>query len=244
MKGFNARIKVFNLWWWMYVVLTFFVLCIVTAAGNTLDTDSRFHLVLALSIAELIILRLYKLSLKTIREDYNYYNELPCYLCNQSTLMCILGAVTRNHSVMAYCVSVGTLGAVLAYVMPDSYNRDQRVFSKQAYGFYGYHGLLIVTCLSFYTLRLYEPALRDCVWGPVWTLILAGIAHLINTYLRKKELNKRANYVYTYGPENIILQKMWNIFPVKLWYMLPVLPIFAAYSFLFFLVLKALSRFL
>ncbi len=228
----------------MYVVLTFFVLFIVTVTGNKLSVDGRYRLVLGLSIAELIILRLYKFSLKDIREDYNYYNELPCYLCNQSTLLCILAAVTRSVPVMAFCVSVGTLGAVLAFVMPDSYNRDQLVFSKQAYGFYGYHGLLIVTCLSFYTLHLFKPALWDCLWAPAGTLILAGTAHIINTYLRNTGLHKKANYVYTYAPENKILQTMWNLFPVKLWYMLPVLPIFAAYSFLFFLVLKALSRFL
>ena len=121
----------------MYVVLTFLLLAVVTAAGNTRSMDERYRLVLGLSIAELLILRLYKFSLKNIREDYNYYNELPCYLCNQSTLLCILASVTRSIPVMAFCVSIGTLGAVLAYVMPDSYNRDQLVFSKQAYGFYG-----------------------------------------------------------------------------------------------------------
>lgn len=240
MKVFNARIKVFNLWWWMYVVLTFLLLAVVTAAGNTRSVDERYRLVLVLSVAELIILRLYKFSLKDIRDDYNYYNELPCYLCNQSTLLCILASVTRSIPVMAFCVSVGTLGAVLAYVMPDSYNRDQLVFSKQAYGFYGYHGLLIVTCLSFYTLHLYEPVLKDCLWAPVGTLILAGTGHMINTYLRKTGLNKKANYVYTYTPENKILQTMWNLFPVKLWYMLPVLPIFTVYSFVFFLILRIL----
>ena len=225
----------------MYVALTFLLLAVVTAAGNTRSMDERYRLVLWLSIAKLIILRLYKFSLKNIRDDYNYYNELPCYLCNQSTLLCILASVTRSIPVMAFCVSVGTLGAVLAYVMPDSYNRDQLVFSKQAYGFYGYHGLLIVTCLSFYTLRLYEPVLKDCLWAPVGTMILAGIGHMINTYLRKTGLNKKSNYVYTYIPENKILQTMWNLFPVKMWYMLPVLPIFTVYSFVFFLILRILQ---
>ena len=139
------------------MVLTAVVLTAVTLLGRGLDENGRYRMVLYLSIAELIILRLYKYSLKDIRDDYNWYNELPCYLCNQSTIICIIASIIKDNTLMAYCVSVGTLGAVLAFVMPDSYNRDQLVFSKQAYGFYGYHGLLIVTCLSFYTLGLYIP---------------------------------------------------------------------------------------
>ena len=78
----EARIKVFNKWWWFYVILTALFLVAVTVIGRQLTLDSRYRFVLVLSIAELIILRLYKFSLKDIRADYNYYNELPCYLCN------------------------------------------------------------------------------------------------------------------------------------------------------------------
>ena len=131
-----------------------------------------------------------------------------------------------------------TLGAILAFVMPDSYNRDQLVFSKQAYGFYGYHGLLIVTCLSFYTLGLYHPALKDCIWAGIYTLVLAVIAHIINVILVKTGLNKRSNYVFTMYPDNIVMQKLWDIFPVRLVYMLPIPPVFTAYAFVLFWILK------
>lgn len=237
----DARIKVFNIWWWMYVVLTAIVLCALTVYGRTLDQQGRYNLVFYLSIAELIILRLYKYSLKGIRDDYNWYNEWPCYLCNQSTILCIIGAVIKDNSIMSYCVSVGTLGALLAFVMPDSYNRDQLVFSKQAYGFYGYHGLLIVTCLSFYTLGLYMPKVSDCLWPAIWTFVLAVIAHIVNYVLRKTGLNKKSNYVFTWYPDNVILQKMWKLLPVKLLYMLPVMPMFAVYSRRLFWLLSLLN---
>ncbi|MBQ3375579.1 MAG: YwaF family protein [Erysipelotrichaceae bacterium] len=244
MKHLNkdARIKVFNKWWWMYVVLTAVVLTAVTLLGRGLDENGRYRMVLYLSIAELIILRLYKYSLKDIRDDYNWYNELPCYLCNQSTIICIIASIIKDNTLMAYCVSVGTLGAVLAFVMPDSYNRDQLVFSKQAYGFYGYHGLLIVTCLSFYTLGLYIPKISDCLWPAIWTFILAVIAHIVNYILRKTGLNKKSNYVFTWYPDNIILEKMWKLLPVKLLYMLPVMPIFAAFSAVLFGLLSLLNH--
>ena len=234
----KARIKVFNLWWWLYVVITVLSLLAVTMIGRNLNVDSRFRLVLIISVIEFVILRLYKHSLKNIRDDYNYFNELPCYLCNQATILCIIGAWTRNNGIMAYCVSIGTLGAILAFVMPDSYNRDQLVFSPQAYGFYGYHGLLIVTCMSFFTLDLYQPVLKDCVWATVWTLILAVIAHVVNVIMRKTGLNTKSNYVFTYYPDNFILQKMYDLIPVKLIYLSPVLPVFSLFALLLFGLLK------
>ncbi len=233
----EARIRVFNRWWWFYVILTAAVLLLVTVSGKNLNEDSRYRLVLILSIIELVILRIYKFSLKNIRSDYNYFNELPCYLCNQATLLCIIAAITRNISIMAYCVSIGTLGAILAFVMPDSYNRDQLVFSRQAYGFYGYHGLLIVTCLSFYTLNLYVPALKDCIWAGIYTIVLAVIAHIINIIMVKTGLNPKSNYVFTMYPDNIVMQTLYDRFPVRLLYMLPIPVVFTVYARLLFWIL-------
>ena len=231
------RISVFSIGWWFYVIVTFVLLAAMTAYTSSFTDEKKYRFILIVSVIELIILRIYKFSLKDIRSDYNYFNELPCYLCNQSTLMCIVASIIHDVPIMAYCVAVGTLGAVLAYVMPDSYNQDQRFFSKQAFGFYGYHGLLIVTCLSFYTMGLYEPKISDCIWPAFYTFVLATIAHFLNLYLRKSGLNPRANYVFTIDPDNIILKKMYALLPVPLLYMLPVLPIFATYSAILFAIL-------
>ena len=233
----EARIKVFNIWWWFYVILTILFLLLVTLIGRKMSVDSRYRMVLILSIAELIILRMYKFSLKDIRTDYNYFNELPCYLCNQATILCIIRAIFRINSIMAYCVSIGALGAILAFVMPDSYNRDQLVFSKQAYGFYGYHGLLIVTCLSFYTLGIYQPVIKDCIWAGIYTIMLAVIAHIINIYLVKTGLNVKANYVFTMYPDNFIMQKLFDLFPVKLFYLLPIPVVFTVYTLVLFMLI-------
>ena len=219
------------------MIMTVLVLTALTLMRKGMNEAARYRLVLILSVIELIILRLYKHSLKDIRSDYNYFNELPCYLCNQATLLCIIRPLTKSVSIMAYCVSIGTLGAILAFVMPDSYNRDQLVFSKQAYGFYGYHGLLIVTCLSFYTLGLYHPALKDCIWAGIYTIVLAVIAHIINVILVKTGLNKKSNYVFTMYPDNIVMQTLYDRFPIRLFYMLPIPVVFTVYARLLFRIL-------
>ena len=238
MKKKELRIKVFGAGWWFYVVLTLTGLFLLSCFGNRIPSEEgRYKLVLYLSIIELIILRLYKFSLKDIREDYNYFNELPCYLCNQATLLCILAAIIHDRGIMAYCVSIGTLGALLALLMPDRYNRDQLFFSKQAFGFYGYHGLLIISCLSFYVLHLYDPEPLDALYPMLYTFLLAVLAHAINLILIKTGLNPKSNYVFTCYPDNVIMQKLHDLWPVRLFYMLPILPVFGLYSLILFLIL-------
>ena len=235
----DFRITVFSIGWWFYVALTVLGLLTVTKYGNTLpDQQSRLKLVLYLSIIELIILRIYKYSLRYTRSSYNYWNELPCYLCNQSTILCIIASITDNRHIMAFCIIIGTLGAILAYVMPDSYNRDQAFYSLQALGFYGYHGLIIITCLSFRTLRLYESDLRDSLWVMLTIFLLAVIAHIINYILRKTGLNKESNYVYTYHTDNIgILNKLYSLIPMKLFYLIPIMPVFGLLAFVILLII-------
>ena len=233
----DLRIKVFGVGWWIYIGFTIALLFAVTKAGRDLPFERRRLFLLGLSILEYLILRLYKLMLKDIRDDYNYFNELPCYLCNQSTILCIIGALTLNKIFMSYCLSIGTLGAILALTMPDRYNKDQLLFSKQAFGFYGYHGLLIVTCLSFYTLGLYDPEPIDALWPMAMTFVLACIAHLINMYLRRSGLNPISNYVFTYDPDNFIFAWLYKKNPIPLFYMIPVLPVFGLISLIVFSVL-------
>lgn len=228
----DIRIKVFNAGWWFYILLTVLLLVILSVTTRSLSYDTRRMILLGVSILEYIILRIYKRSLKDIRDDYNFYNELPCYLCNQSTILCVIASLTGKETLMGYCLTVGVIGALMAIFMPDRYNRDQLLFSKQAFGFYGYHGLLIVTCIGFYATGLYQPDPKDALWGMVITFSLAALAHLINTYLRKSGLNPKANYVFTYEADNVLLEILWKVFPVKLFYMIPVLLVFGAVSYI------------
>lgn len=234
----NFRIKVFGPGWWFYMILTVILLFVLTLSCKDLDRPSRKLVILILSLLEYVVLRIYKYSLKGIRSNYNFYNELPCYLCNQSTILCIIGSVTESSFVMSYCVTAGFLGALFAVLLPDQYNRNQLFFSKQAFGFYGYHCLLMITCLSFYTLKIYDPDPSHALYVMVMIFLLACIAHVINYGLRKSGLHPQANYVYTYFPENIVFQKCYDLFPVHVLYMIPILLGFGAASFVMLAVMK------
>lgn len=239
-KIFNKdfKIKTFGIGWWFYILLTILALFIVTKVGNKYDLDTRRNIVMYLSIIELIVLRLYKFSLRYARYEYNFFNELPCYLCNQSTILCIVAAYLNNQVLMSYCLTAGTVGAFLALFMPDKMYIDLPFYSGQAIGFYGYHSLLVVTCLSFYTLGLYEVRLKDSLWVTFIVFILACFAHVLNYVLRKTNLCPNANYIFTYYPDNFILEKFYEWFPCKLFYMLPAIPIIGVISFIILFVLK------
>ena len=234
----DFKIKTFGIGWWFYILLTILGLFIVTKVGNKYDLDTRKNIVMYLSVIELIILRVYKFSLRYAEYEYNYFNELPCFLCNQSTFLCILAAYLNNQTIMSFCLTVGALGAFLALLMPDKMYIDLPFYSGQAIGFYGYHSLLVVTCISFYTLGLYEAKPKDSLWIMLMLFLLTCFAHLINSVLRKSNLNPKANYIFTYDPDNFILEKLYERFPYKLFYMLPVLPLFGLCAFVILFVLK------
>ena len=208
----DSHIRPFNPGWWLYFVLTVVFMFMLTIVANRYDRQTRLNIVFVLSVFETIVMRVYKRSLKTYRNDYNYFNELPCYLCNQSTLLCVLASYLDNSHIMAFCFVIGYIGELLAIFAPDSYNINQAFYSRQALGFYGYHCLLLVTCLSFYTLKLYNPNPKDTLWITILLFMLVALAHIINYLLRKSRLNEKSNYIFTFHPDNALLEKLYKLF--------------------------------
>ena len=234
----DLHIKAHNGSWFFVMTLIALFITIVTILANKLSIDGRFNFLLILSIFEFVYLRVYKYSLRFFHSGYDYYNELPCYLCNFSTIICIIAAITRNSVLMAYCFTAGAIGALLALVFPDPYYEGKPLLSIPTYGFYGYHALLLDTCLSFYLLGLYKPNPIDALWAMLITFGLSIIAHITNFILRKTGLNNRSNYVFTYKPGNAIMEKLYSIFKVKLLYLIPILLVIGFISYLVLLILS------
>ncbi|MBP5279623.1 MAG: YwaF family protein [Erysipelotrichaceae bacterium] len=234
----DLNVSTLNKAWWFYIVLTILGTLVFTAYGNTLSVDDRYRFVLITSILEFIFLRFYKFYLIHVREDYFYFDNLPCFLCNQSTILCIIAALTRNNHLMAFCIVMGTAGSLLAFFFPDPCIANQPFYSFQTFGFYAYHALLIVTCLSFWTLGLYKPDLTDALWNMLILFLLAFLDHWINVILIRTGLNPKANYNFTINPDNGFLKLLYKYFPVKLYYMLPCLPMIGLVTLLFVLIIR------
>ena len=212
---------------------------VVALIGNKLDIKDRNTLLLGYSIFLYITLRIYKFCLRYCEGfEYNYWNELVCYICSQSSIMCLLGCIFKSQTIMAYCVTVGSVGALLALIMPEEYFENSKPFSLAAIGFFGWHSLLIVGCVSFFTLGLYTPELKDCLPATLWLLVLTMISHLTNIFLRKTKIFKEANYANTYIPENVIFTKLYKKIPIPFVYLLPLTPAFGLVSFIIIVILR------
>ena len=233
----DLRINTFNRGWWFYIGLTVLGLIVFSAYGNTLPMEERGKLILITSIFEFIFLRLYKHYMMRTHKDYNYFTDLPCYLCNQSTIFCIIAAWTNNTHLMAFCIVLGTFGSLLAFTFPDKCLVNQRFYSVQTFGFYFYHSLLIVTCLSFYTLGLYKPQLIDALWNAMIIMASGIFDHILNVILIKTGLNPIANYDFTMHPDNAFLDKLYAFCPKPFYYMIPVVFISALLSLVVLLIL-------
>lgn len=233
------KIKPFNIYWCMYILVMVLLIIGITLIGNKLDIKGKYTLLIGFDIFLYITLRIYKFCLRYCEGfEYNYYNELVCYTCSQSAIMCLLGCIFKSQTVMAYCVTIGSVGALLALIMPEEYFENSKPFSIAAIGFYGWHGLLVTACISFFTLGLYTPVLKDCIPATLWLLVLTMISHLTNIFLRKTKIFKEANYTYTYIPENPILIKLHKKIPIPFVYLLPLIPAFGLVSFIIIVILR------
>ena len=233
----DIKVSTFNRAWWFYIICSLLGVIVFTLCGNGLSTDGKFTLILITSIFELVFLRVYKLVLIHKRDDYFYFNDLPCYLCNQSTFLCIIAALTRNSHLMAFCIILGTGGSLLAFLFPDAMLANQPFYSFQTFGFYFYHALLIVTCLSFYTLGLYKPDLMDALWNMVMLFFLGTFDHILNLILIKSGINKNANYNFTMVPDNGFLKILYKYVPKQFYYMLLCIPIAGLLSLIVLLII-------
>ena len=236
----DLKITTFSRGWWFYVIMTIISLILFTLYGNNLSLENRPTLILITSIIEYIILRAYKLYMIRTDAEYHYFNDLPCYLCNQSTILCIIASLTGNSHLMAFCIIPGCIGSMLAFTFPDQALVDKPFYSIQTLGFYGYHSLLVVTCLSFYTLGLYKPDLTDALWNMAIMLLLGTFTHFVNVLLIKTDLNPISNYSFTIHPTNGFTQMLYNLYPKQFFYMLPCIPIIGALSFTILLLLKVI----
>lgn len=236
----KIRITPFSLPWFGWLTVCAVSLVLMRIFIYPLDLQIRLNVLMWIGIITIVYLRIYKYGLSFLKGyDYNYFNELPCYLCNLSSFCCIYAAITNNRIFGVYCYSVGFAGALLAFLAPDPSFRDIELFSWKAMGFFGYHTMLVVNCLGFTVLGICQPMLRD-VFGVVGiTMGLMFLAHGVNFIVRKLKLCENANYVFTYDPgDNGILLYFYKKIPIPAVYLLPL----AAHFALIYLIMYAVYR--
>lgn len=223
----KIRVKPFNATWWIIFVCQFALVLLVKVIVGNKPYEYIYKFMTDFSIFNLIYLFLYKFSLsKTNDFEFNFWNELPLYLCNIGSILAYLAMKYNDQVMMGFCYCVGTVGALMAYLMPDKKFIDVNLFSTRAIGYYGYHGLLIVINLSFKTLGIYQPSVNDLKKIIYLCIFIVLLVHLVNMLLRHK-IYPNANYMFTVEPTNIVLEKVYKICPIKCIYLYLLLPVVA-----------------
>ncbi|MBR0136906.1 MAG: YwaF family protein [Erysipelotrichaceae bacterium] len=218
----KVRINPFTAGWWLYLGAAFLLPLVFRAVLKDSPREVRLHFLFVFSLFQLIYLMIYKWSLRFYRYNFTMWNELPFYLCNMSTLVSIIASGWDVHFLQCFCVTVGTIGTLLAFLMPDGPNVDLAFFSFNTLGFYGYHALLLATCLSYHVLGICAVEFSDIPMILLAALSCICLAHLVNTLLRKSVLPS-ANYIFTYTPDNVILSAVYKKIPIPLVYLFPLL---------------------
>ena len=233
----DLKITTFNKGWWFYIGLSAAGILLFTICGMSLPKEEKLRMIFVFSVLELIFLRFYKYRMVLNNDDYSYFDNLPCFLCNHSTILCIIASLTVNSHLMAFCIILGTAGSLLAFVYPDKCVANKPFYSFRTFGFYFYHAMLIVSCLSFYTLGLYKKDLMDALWNVLILLTSAVLDHIINIILIKTKLNLDANYDFTIRPDNAFMEILYSFCPKRFLYMVPCLFIAAFLSFVVLLII-------
>ena len=160
--------------------------------------------------------------------DFQFWNELPLQPCNLIAILAILAAATDWQVLKNFCLCAGIPFAMVALLMPVDGFSQVPLFSVNAIGFYGFHGMVLALSVSFATLGVCRSRLRD-IPGTAALLVGLGTAvHGVNVLLRATVFGG-ANYFYTFGLEgNVVLEGLWALLPMPLVYELPLLLVLIA----------------
>ncbi len=220
----DLKVSPLNGTWWAIFLLALSVIAAIWLLRGR-GRKSRAHNRRFLGwfgLVTLCCLLVYKTALAFSPDfDFHFWNELPLQPCNLIAILAILAAATDGKILENFCLCAGIPFAMVALLMPVEGFSEVPLLSINAIGFYGFHCMVLILSVSFGTLRVCIPRVRDI---PATAALLAGLSlavHGVNALLRAAVYSD-ANYFYTYGQEeNVVLETLWRFIPIPLIYELP-----------------------
>lgn len=161
---------------------------------------------------------------------FNWWGELPLQLCNINMLLIPIAVLTNKRPLMSFCFFVGTLGAVMAILMPGTGFDGYSILLPRMLGYYGTHFMVVIAAISQVTFGLFRPRFRDLP-GTAVTVFLVGLCIFgVNLLLRYTGLHPHANYFFTMDTEgNFVLDLFHRWIPLPFLYQLPCILVLLVY---------------
>ena len=218
-------INSFNTAWWFMLAVQVVLILSIWLIGRKKSNKTKEHLIIAVWVFMVIYLIAYKYYLIEMSTTYetSLWNELPLNLCQVASLLVLPAIVSKSRTLRGFCAFIGTCCSLMGLMMPVAGFYDIPLLSGESIGYYGFHGLVFIICVSLFTLRLYRPQVKDVPKIILFLAFAALVAHGINWLLRETVF-PGANYFFTYDTEgNPILDIFRSMIDIPYVYQLPLL---------------------
>lgn len=239
--------------WIMEPLNPLFLLCMVlqcvlfgglSAAVRKWDIKARKGLLAILMFITLVGFAVYKyylsidadymvISMESGLGGFNWWGELPLQLCNINMILIPVACLSGNRNLQSFAFFMGPFGAAMALLMPSAGFSGYDFRLPRMLGFYLTHYMVFFGSLMLVTFGIYKPRYKD-----VLPMILTGGClcvgiYLINMVLRWTGANLHANYFFLVETEgNSILDIFYQLIPIPLLYIVPILLILVFYALL------------
>lgn len=221
-------------------IIALFGFIFIKLLKNKTDAQKRkavailYIVIFAVFIAYKIILS-HDAAYDQIRADaglggFNWWEELPLNLCNINIILIIIGCLANSKLILGFNFFIGTLGALMATLMPCVGFTGYSILLPRMLGYYVTHMVVALQLPIIAGLNLYRPKFKDL---PKIVALLLGIVAVIvgiNFAIKGLGLSDHVNYFYTMSPDgNPILELFMKWIPYPGLYVLPGLLILVPY---------------
>ncbi len=165
--------------------------------------------------------------------EFSWWKELPLQLCNINLLLIPVAMATMNRSILNFNFFTGTLGALMALMMPSVGFSDCSILLPRMLGYYFTHFMVFTGSLAILAYGIHTPKFRELPKTALLLLAVAFIVFLFSGACRAAGLNGFVNYFYTWGPDgNAILELLYSVIPAPYLYEVPLILVLLAYMYL------------
>ncbi|MCF0151581.1 MAG: YwaF family protein [Firmicutes bacterium] len=240
-------ISPFNPVWFGCLIGGFAALGIATRLVRSTSARFRENLIAGAMIFTFICFWIYKYSVSIdmeylqlrqeaglADEQFSWWLELCLHLCNINMILIPFAVKLKKRGLLFITSVIGPLGALAALLMPGIGFAGYSLLTGRVLGFYFTHLMVLFGGLSVIAFDLYTPSLCDVPKGLASLFLLNFVIFLFNITVRSTGIETHANYFYNMEPEgNPILELFYSWLPVPFLYTVFLLPIAAAWSYLF-----------
>jgi uncharacterized membrane protein YwaF len=174
---------------------------------------------------------------------------LPLHMCSINAIMLPIAILTK-HKTIGNLLILWALGALIALLL-NYQAANYELLSWTFVMYYFPHTLEFGIPILLFIFKIIKLDYKTIPSTIIITFVIYTLVHFVNVGLNNYFINNnildwegnviQVNYMFSFSPENPVLQLFYNLIPYKYFYMLLAFPIIVIYELLVYLpsILKA-----